>query len=130
MRAGADGGFTLVEALVALAILGLGVTAALELSARTLRTQAAAERHLEAVTLAEAKMNELAILPSTSLEQYAGIESGNVGLGGRSYSWQAVVRREPGTTTLWRAAVRIEWEDGDFDLETVLYHPDRRRRLR
>lgn len=130
-RGGAERGFTLVEALVSLAILGMAVVTALEVTARTLGTQASAERHLEAVALADAKLNELALLPSDSLALYADVRSGEVELESRDYRWRAIVRRDANDAALWAAAVRIEWSGGAFDLETVLYRrPGVRERLR
>ena len=120
-------GFTLVEALVSLTILGLAVVTVLEVTARTVGTQASAERHLEAVALAEAKLNELALLSIDSLKRYAEARSGALSLRSRSYRWSALVRRDAEEAALWEAAVRIEWAGGEFDLETVFY---RRERLR
>lgn len=128
---GAERGFTLIEALVSLFIVSLAIVAMVQASARTLRTQASAERHLEAVALAETRLEAIALLPEDSLEWYADARSGEISLGLRRYVWRAIVRKEQ-DTRLWRAAVSIEWEAGDFDLETVLFRPGdyRLRRLR
>ncbi|MDH3291127.1 MAG: prepilin-type N-terminal cleavage/methylation domain-containing protein [Gemmatimonadota bacterium] len=127
---GAERGFTLIEALVSLFIVSLAIVAMVQASARTLRTQASAERHLEAVALAESRLDAIALLPEDSLEGYADARSGEISLGLRRYVWRALVRKEQ-DTRLWRAAVSIEWEEGDFDLETVFYRrgDDRLRRL-
>lgn len=116
---------------MSLAILGMAVVAALEVTARTLGTQASAERHLEAVALADAKLNELTLLPSDSLALYADTRSGEISLESRRYRWKAIVRRDPGEAALWAAAVRVEWSGGEFDAETVIYRrPGVRERLR
>lgn len=125
MRARAEAGFTLVEALVALAILSLAVVAALETASRTLGTQAAAARHLEAVALADARLNALAALPADQLAGRVGSEAGTVELDSRSYSWRSRLRRGEAAPELWTAAVRVSWEGGEFDLETTLYRPTR-----
>lgn len=124
MRARSDG-FTLVEALVALLVLGLAVTAAVEASALTMRTQVAAERHLEAVALADAKLNELAALPTAALASLTQPSSGELVLPPHRYAWRAAVRRDTASPTLWHAAVSVEWAGGTFDLETVLYRRPR-----
>ncbi len=129
MFGGDRSGLTLVETLIAVSILGIGIAAALEMSARTLRTQAAAERHLEGVALAEAKMNELATLPPDALLGYAETQSGELELNRRSYRWQARVQRDIASPALWNAAVRIEWRGGDYDLKTTLFRPGRIRSL-
>ncbi|MDH3496496.1 MAG: prepilin-type N-terminal cleavage/methylation domain-containing protein [Gemmatimonadota bacterium] len=120
----AERGFTLVEALVALAILGLAVIVALEVGAQTLRAQAAAERHLEAVVAAESRLTELTLLPADSLAMYSEPRWGTVVLS-RPYRWRALVRPEPQADGLWRAAVVIEWAAGDLAVETVFYRRGR-----
>jgi Tfp pilus assembly protein PilV len=115
-----------VEALVALVILALSVAAALEASSVTLRTQKAAERQLEAVALADAKMNELATLGPQELETYATPQGGTVELETRLYRWVAAARPDERDVGIWWARVRIEWTDGEFDLESAFYRPPRR----
>ncbi|UCF18647.1 MAG: prepilin-type N-terminal cleavage/methylation domain-containing protein [Gemmatimonadota bacterium] len=125
MRGGAESGFTLVEALVALAIFALGLATAFEVSSRTLRAQAAAERHREAVALADWKMNELSTLPPELLLQYREAQAGEVTLSRRRYRWRAIARPEANAPQFWHAAVRIDWEASDFEVETILYRPMR-----
>lgn len=129
MSGAGERGFTLLEVLVALAILGTTLVAALEVTGVTLRTQAAASRHIEAVALAEAKMNELVLLSSDSLEWYTVARSGTTALPPRQYEWSALVRQDAETPRLWHAAVAIDWPDGRFDLETVFYRRERTRSL-
>jgi Tfp pilus assembly protein PilV len=123
-------GFTLVEAVVSLFIASLAIVVMVQASARTLRSQAAAERHVEAVAVADARLDAILLLPEDSLEEYADGRSGEVLLGRRGYVWRATVLRE-GDTRLWRANVSVEWGDGDFGVETVFFRrgDDRLRRL-
>lgn len=123
-RGVADQGFTLVEAMVALAILGLAVVASLEISALTLQTQTAARRHLEAVSLADSRLNELAVLSADSLEVYAAGRSGEIVLDQRRYEWRAMVQPQQ-TRGLWRAAVVVQWDDGELAVETMFYRRGR-----
>lgn len=53
------GGFTLLEVLVALAILGIAITVVLQLFSANLRSVAASEDYLSAAVKAEAKMREI-----------------------------------------------------------------------
>jgi len=54
------GGFTLLEVLVALAILGIAVTVVLQLFAANLRALSASEDYLEASLAGEARLREIA----------------------------------------------------------------------
>jgi len=113
-------GFTLVEALVALLIVGLAIAAAVEAVRLVLHTQVNALRQREAVAVAEWKLNELATLDRDSLATLAAGHSGDVDLDTR-YQWRAMVVPEPGSRVLWRAAVVVDWRDGDLALETLLW---------
>ena len=123
-RRPAEAGFTLIEALVALAVLGIAIVTALEASSQILRSQAAALREREAVALAEAKLNELAAAPPDSLPAWLPARSGRITLAGRDYLWRTRLGREPGTRALWRAAIRVEWQSGEYDLETLFRRPE------
>jgi Tfp pilus assembly protein PilV len=127
----AERGFTLVEAVVALFVASLAIVVMVQSSARTLRSQAAAERHVEAVAVADAQLDAILLLPEDSLEAYADGRSGEVLLGRRGYVWRATVQQE-GHTRLWRANVSVEWGEGDFAVETVFFRrgDDRLSRLR
>ena len=120
-RRDASGGFTLLEAVVALAILGVVLVAALEAAGQALRTQAVAQRHVEAVGLAESKMNALVASPLDSLGWYSTTRSGRNALASNSYTWRVITRQDPEAPQLWEAAVLIEWDGGEFDLETTFY---------
>lgn len=126
-RPGAERGFTLVEALVSLAVLGMAVVVVLEVSSTTLRTQSVAQRHLEAIALADARLNEIAVLSADSLERYIPGLSGEIALSPVRYTWHASVRRESPNADLWRAAVVVAWSDGDVAVETLFYRPGRAR---
>jgi type II secretion system protein I len=119
-RRPAEAGFTLIEALVALAVLGIAIVTALEASSQILRSQAAALREREAIALAEAKLNELSAAPRDSVYAWLPERAGRITLAGRDYTWHTRLGREPGTRALWRAAVRVEWRAGEYQLETLL----------
>lgn len=117
----ADAGFTLIEAMVALAILGLTLVTLLAATSQALQAEGKATRYLEAVTLAEAKMNEITSLPLPTLlrlqEPVGGSFSGDLD----GFRWTAAVRRVENAQNLYRAAVAVRWDEGQFDLETTLY---------
>lgn len=122
-RDAAEHGFTLVEALVALTVLGLALSVVVQLSALTLRTQVATARHLDAAVLADARMQQLTLLEDDSLPMYANGRWGEVLLAPNRYRWRATVSPVPGAPGLWRAAVRIAWTGGDLNVETAWYRP-------
>jgi len=119
---GASPGFTLLEAIVALALVGLGVLTALEATSRTLRTQAEVGRHLEAVTLADAALDRLSTLEPDSLrEEPVGWLS--VRLGPNRYRQRVGVRPDSADPALWLVTAEIRWDGGDVQLGTYLYRP-------
>jgi len=125
----AERGFTLVEALVALRSVGLAIGAAIEAVRLVLHTQASVLHQREAVAVAEWKLNELGTFDRDSLATLAAGRSGEVDLHTR-YQWRAMAIPEPGSRVLWRAAVVVDWGDGDLALETLLWRaptgqPDR-----
>jgi len=108
-------GFTLLEVLVAMAILAVAVTAVMQLFGQGLRLARASGEHLTATLLASQKLTEVA---QASLEpgERQGIEG--------TYRWQATVRSVPEfqpvelpegfrpTGQLVQVAVRVEWGRG------------------
>jgi prepilin-type N-terminal cleavage/methylation domain-containing protein len=114
-------GFTLIEALVALTILGLLVVGSLEAFGAGLRAQRVADRHLEAVTLASARLHELAALPLDSLLRQPELRERPFAPPFGTYRWSATIRRLPGSSSLWAARVVVSWPEGQESLETVLY---------
>lgn len=108
-------GFTLLEVLVAMAILAVAVTAVMQLFGQGLRLARASGEHLTATLLASQKLTEVA---------QAGLEPGESrGVEG-TYRWQAAVRPVPElqpvelpeglrpTGQLVQVAVRVEWGRG------------------
>lgn len=81
-----DGGFTLLEVLVALIVLSVAVVAALQLFGGGLRLARASADHLDATLVAAAKLSELTLEP---LEE--GITDGTEG----DYRWTRRVTFTP-----------------------------------
>ena len=122
--AGARRGFALLESLVALALTGLVVVGAIEMLSAGLRADRAAAHHLEAVSLAEWRLGQMELLPLDSIESYEVPRRGQFSAPFAGYAWRALARREPGSPTLLRAAVLVEWEGREYSLETTFYRPD------
>jgi prepilin-type N-terminal cleavage/methylation domain-containing protein len=117
-------GFTLLEALVALMILATAVTAALGAFGGGLRTAGSVHAHANAVRLAEARLSELALLPSDSLVYYADDRLGRFAAPLNGFGWRARVTRVAGTEGLLRAVVTVTWIDGEYRLATEYFRRD------
>ncbi len=110
MRARARAGFTLLEVLVAVAILGLvvlGVTGLVVQGVRGLRI--ADERHA-AMELAEQKLTELTLTSDLS----PGAEEGDYGENWPDHRWQAEVA-ETDVPDLYRVTVTVLWDSGGVE---------------
>jgi prepilin-type N-terminal cleavage/methylation domain-containing protein len=117
-------GFTLLEALVALMILGGAVTAALGAFGAGLRAAASVHAHASAVRLAETRLSELALLPTDSLTYYADGREGRFAAPLDGFGWRARVSRVTGTEGLLRAAVIVSWSGGEYRLTTEYFRRD------
>ena len=107
-RAPADRGFTLLEVVVALAILSVAVVACIQLFAGGLRLLKLAGEHQEAALIADARTREVSVFVE-------GQETGTDG----GFTWERTIRRtavpvELATTTpqpyeLYAVTVRVSW---------------------
>jgi len=109
-------GFTLIEVVVALAILGVGLIVIIELFSGGLRLGRASEEYSKAVGFARMKMEEIAL--REHMEE--GNEEGEFD---REFRWQVEMRRigvfpegkglefEP-PVELYRVRVNIIWKSG------------------
>jgi type II secretion system protein I len=103
-------GFTLLEVLVALAILGLAVVAAIQGFAQGLRLLKLSGDHQQAMLLADLRMREI-------VRPEEGREEGTEG----DFRWERTIRLletpdldVPGTPPRWRVyeiAVRVQWDE-------------------
>lgn len=125
MSSRTDRGFTLIEAMVAMAIMGLVLVSLSAATSQALRAESKATMQLEAVALAEAKMNEITALPTPGLGGYVNPREGGFDEGFEDFRWRAVVRPLEASNRLYRAAVNVSWDEGSFDLETVIYRVPR-----
>lgn len=116
-------GFTLLEASVALVVVGLGIAGAVAAASHALRTQAELGRRAEALALTEERLLELEALPRDSLPAQGRVVTEDAPtLDGRRYVREAAVRRE-GETALWRVTAVTRWGERQVRLATVLHRP-------
>ncbi len=104
----AEYGFTLLEVIIALAILGMAFALSMELLANGVRSAKASEDYTQAVLLARQKLAEIAATPN--LEKSA--DGGEFGGG---FSWSSEVQplpqeQEEGLPArLYQVRVRVAW---------------------
>lgn len=114
-------GFTLLEAIAALAMVsmtGLSAMVALRTSART---TARARHALEASILAEQQLQLVDLLVPMDGHLPDSLQSGRFDAPLQDYSWIARVSRPPKTPALLELVVRVDWEGGSYEIETHRY---------
>lgn len=115
-------GFTLIEVLVAFAILALTLAALMQVFAAGLRSSDAVDRHLMATMLARSVLDDL----GAEIPIVAGERSGEIGQG---YRW--IVRIQPAATipaiaiadwvqTPYEVQVEVTWNDRPITRLTTL----------
>jgi type II secretory pathway pseudopilin PulG len=118
-------GFTLLEALIAVVIVGLAGVAALETVGAELRTAARARHAHNAAALAEYRLETLRVLSPPELRSVPdSLADGAFAPPLQLYRWTASAREVPGEPGLYDARVVVRWNGGSFPIETRLYRPD------
>lgn len=108
MRAGNPAcGFTLIEVVVALAVIALALTALGMSGMRAIDSQREIEQRSLALWLADNRLAEARLQPSLQ----SGVIRGREDLGGRQWSWQRSVEPTPGGQ-LWRIDVVVLDDQG------------------
>ena len=121
---GVEKGFTLIEVVIALAILGIGLTVIMELFSGGLRLGRVSEEYTKAMNYASLKMEEFT--------QEKTIEEGeNEGEFDRTFRWKTAVEKtdilpgDKGTefkppVDLYHIRVSVFWKSGSKDRSTSL----------
>jgi prepilin-type N-terminal cleavage/methylation domain-containing protein len=116
-------GFTLIETLAALVVVGFVAILAVGAFGDGLRAQRSTRRHAEGVALADLRLSELAASPVDSLLD-GGDRAGAFPAPYAGFRWRTAVRRSPESPALLDVSVRVTWDGGAYDLATVLYRPE------
>ena len=122
----ARSGFTLLEVVVAVAILALTLGAVMRVFSASLRGLAAAERHTVATLHAQSKLAEIGVEEPLAAGEASGVFE-------RGYRWRSEVRdyAEPGLDTAagsglraYEVTVSVTWGDGgEVTLSTLRLAP-------
>jgi prepilin-type N-terminal cleavage/methylation domain-containing protein len=124
---GNAGGFTLIEVLVAIAVMAIALTGIAAMGVSTIEADINS-RHLNTATaLAQAKLEELRIVRRTNLAWAEGThrenglyEDGSVG--GGPYDRQWIVDQDYGNfTNLYRVTITVSWEGGQVSLSSLYW---------
>jgi prepilin-type N-terminal cleavage/methylation domain-containing protein len=115
-------GFTLLEAVAALAILGLAGVAALEAIGGELRTADRARTAAIESALAQDRLAVLTLLPLRELQPLADSVAGGTFPGPfEDYEWTATVRPRFGERDLYDVTVEVFNQTTRYDIATRLY---------
>ena len=126
MRSSTDAraGFVLMEALVALVIIGLTAIGLLAATAAQLRTADKAAQLLTARSLAEERLAMLRVLTYDQLGDVPdSLAAGRFPPPFEAYGWRAEVTPAAGEYDLFSAAVVVFVNDEEFPLRTLLHVP-------
>ena len=122
-----ESGFTLIELMVAMTILGLGLTVVLEVISGGTTLGHKVHRTSEAILLADWKINQVQIEGFPPID----VREGAFDAPYDDYTWVTDVRPTD-DDNLRELHVRVQWREGllekDIELSTLLYNYGERRR--
>ena len=117
-------GFSLLEAIVALAIVGLAAVAALGAFGAEIRASSRAGRALEAEALAQSRLAVLRLLQRSDLEPLAdSMRNGWFPAPFEEYRWEASTQDVRSRDDLFQVTVAVRWDGGAYALASRLYRP-------
>lgn len=113
-------GFTLIEVLIAVLLLGIGLISMASLAATVINGNASSSRLTTATTLAEDKLEEIQRRGYANAENSAGTESSVSGY--TSFSRTTTVTAGSPGTGMKTATVTVSWDSGSHSLtmQTIL----------
>ncbi|HYK10839.1 MAG TPA: prepilin-type N-terminal cleavage/methylation domain-containing protein [Gemmatimonadales bacterium] len=117
-------GFTLLEAVVALTILGLAGVATLEALGGEVRGAEHARTATTAAALAENRLATITLLPRSELDLLPdSLSRGEFQAPFEGYHWTASVRAVLGEQDLYEAQVTVASAETQYALATRVYRP-------
>ena len=117
-------GFTVLEAAVAVAIIGMISIGALAAFSADLRAAQRAQDLLPASALAEERLAALELADPTRLAMLPdSLTRGRFGPPFERYEWTASARPVRGERSLYDFAVRVRWETGEYTLARRRFRP-------
>jgi len=116
-------GLTLLELVIATAILAIGLVGIVEVYSRGIRAAGESEGMMIASLIARQKLAEFDEMPELEPDS----EDGDVSEPYETYSWQTEVDEVPDREYLYRIRIVITWNERDqpreLEFETILFKP-------
>jgi prepilin-type N-terminal cleavage/methylation domain-containing protein len=117
-------GFTLLEAVIALAIIGAAVVGVLGAFGGDVRAADRSRTALTVSTLARSRLARLEIATATELAALPdSLAHGAFDAPFADYQWKANSRAVPGEQDLYDLRVTVLWNDGQSELRSRRYRP-------
>lgn len=111
-------GFTMIEALVALVVVGVGMLTLLQLAPRATHSGTRGRQISQAMSLAQDKIEELKAIPIESADLAAGTHIDGEDLGGFTRRW--IVTGDTPISGMRKVEVRVSYETLSADSVAVL----------
>lgn len=125
-RLGARRGITLLEAVVAIAIVGMTSVAALEAAGGEMRTAERARRAIEVEALASSRLEFMDLLTDRELQSLPdSVEKGKFAAPLDEYSWTTMSTAVSEQAGVYDVRVSVAWPSGSYTLRTYLYRTPR-----
>ena len=127
VRRRARRGVSLLEAVAALAIVGVTSASVLTVAGAGVRTAERARRAHEATALAQETLARISLLDEASLLPLPdSLRVGTFAPPFADYDWDAAVRADASRPGLYTVDVTVQWEGGGQTLTTAVYRRPRR----
>ena len=115
-------GISLLEAVAAVAVIGMTTVGALEAAGSDLRTAERARRALEAEALATARIDFMNLLYDTDLQALPdSVAKGVFAKPLDEYSWIATSKPFSDQAGVYDVRVTIKWANGEYTERTYMY---------
>lgn len=115
-------GISLLEAVAAVAIIGMTTVGALEAAGSDLRTAERARRALEAEALATSRVDFMNLLYDTDLQALPdSVAKGAFPKPLDEYSWSATSKPYTDQAGVYDVRVTIKWAEGEYTERTYMY---------
>ena len=121
-RLSSRAGFSLLEAVAAIAIVGITSVSALEAVGSNMRTAEKSRRALEAEALATSRLDFMDLLTDRELQALPDtVETGKFDKPLDEYSWKTTSTPVSEQTGVYDVRITVDWPTGSYTLRTYQY---------